>query len=55
MIGKNYTRPPPVCTHTHQRGPSASLDVGGGFDFTRSSMKCVFACACAGACALACA
>ncbi|MBW0535788.1 hypothetical protein O181_075503 [Austropuccinia psidii MF-1] len=25
--------------HTHQRGPSASLDVGGGFDFTSSSMK----------------
>ncbi|MBW0584398.1 hypothetical protein O181_124113, partial [Austropuccinia psidii MF-1] len=21
---------PPVCTNTHQRGPSASLDVGGG-------------------------
>ncbi|MBW0533324.1 hypothetical protein O181_073039, partial [Austropuccinia psidii MF-1] len=30
---------PPVCKHTHQRGPSASLDVGGGFDFTRSSIK----------------
>ncbi|MBW0482149.1 hypothetical protein O181_021864 [Austropuccinia psidii MF-1] len=28
-----------VCTNTHQRGPSASLDVGGGLDFTRSSMK----------------
>ncbi|MBW0574589.1 hypothetical protein O181_114304, partial [Austropuccinia psidii MF-1] len=33
------TQDPPVCTNTHQRGPSASLDVGGGFDFTRSSMK----------------
>ncbi|MBW0474442.1 hypothetical protein O181_014157 [Austropuccinia psidii MF-1] len=33
------TQDPPVCTHPHQRGPSASLDVGGGFDFTRSSMK----------------
>ncbi|MBW0586372.1 hypothetical protein O181_126087 [Austropuccinia psidii MF-1] len=33
------TQDPPVCTNTHQRGPSASLDVGKGFDFTRSSMK----------------
>ncbi|MBW0519423.1 hypothetical protein O181_059138, partial [Austropuccinia psidii MF-1] len=33
------TQDPPVCTNTHQRGPSASLDVGGGFDFTRSSMR----------------
>ncbi|MBW0479853.1 hypothetical protein O181_019568 [Austropuccinia psidii MF-1] len=33
------TQDPPVCTNTHQRGPPASLDVGGGFDFTWSSMK----------------
>ncbi|MBW0578414.1 hypothetical protein O181_118129, partial [Austropuccinia psidii MF-1] len=33
------TQDPRVCTNTHQRGPSASLDVGGGFDFTRSSIK----------------
>ncbi|MBW0519279.1 hypothetical protein O181_058994 [Austropuccinia psidii MF-1] len=34
-----FTQDLPVCTNTHQRCPSASLDVGGGFDFTRSSMK----------------
>ncbi|MBW0551199.1 hypothetical protein O181_090914 [Austropuccinia psidii MF-1] len=33
------TQDPPVCTKTHQRGPSANLDVGGGFDFTRSSIR----------------
>ncbi|MBW0592685.1 hypothetical protein O181_132400, partial [Austropuccinia psidii MF-1] len=33
------TQDPPVCTNTHQRGPSASLYVGRGFDFTRSAMK----------------
>ncbi|MBW0496352.1 hypothetical protein O181_036067, partial [Austropuccinia psidii MF-1] len=33
------TQDPPVCTHTHHRGPSAGLDVGGRFEFTRSSMK----------------
>ncbi|MBW0562494.1 hypothetical protein O181_102209, partial [Austropuccinia psidii MF-1] len=34
-----FSQDPPVCTHTHQRGPSASLDVGRVFDFTSSSMK----------------